>query len=816
MLPEFSFCGLLASNIGYNPKHMKSKKAITGIRIWAVWNMLCSALCLVRTARVGERSLNSLLFGYSASRLLIMAAIFLFFLISLYVMIRVDACEGFFCRTCVKPLALIGAWLAAAVFIVMGFMLSPSVTPYFRRVAPLLVCLCSFGLSTAILSQQIRNERKTKAFTGLLRRMIAYFCIAAVILVLVFITGIGIVPDSLDWQPVGMAVRTWEVGFAFLAAILLLFLLRRLPERFKDAAIFLLLWIGTAVFWVSIPTMKVLNHSFFMEIAAPDQLPYPVSDCAGYGVWAESVLAGLGFKTAIATRQLFILILAAFLALTKGDILQTINCMTVLTALIPPCLYLVGKRLHSREAGLFAALLAVWREYNTLYMASLFMTSNSKMWLTDLPAALFMIVLTICCIDSLNKPRSAIRVVLAGCFAGLACTLRSQFYLILIVPILFYLTQKAVETRVRIRSALIFLACSIMVVAPWLIRGKILTGSIVFDDPAIHSAELARRFSDTGESGEALQSDESMGDYSARNKQHMLNFLREKPGYVLRFIASHFMNNEISALCVLPFGTDAAGTIRNVTDSDYQDAAGRLFSVKDLPALADCLLMLSLGVAAARKRCGAAGILPFVMCTVYLFFTACGRYSGWRFALPADWITLTYFAIGCFEAVFRLFDREGSLTAGHPELQSEPHRPVITICVLAVFFICGLLPVVIGDLIPNRIPERTTEENLALLPSNEEVLNGRMLYPMFFYRGEGISGGHPWPPYAVRDYPRLGFILLNEENTYVVLPMKEIPGKIGNGEDVVVSGHYEDDLFIADAVLFEESGRMLTSESFTF
>jgi hypothetical protein len=52
------------------------------------------------------------------------------------------------------------------------------------------------------------------------------------------------------------------------------------------------------------------------------------------------------------------------------------------------------------------------------------------------------------------------------------------------------------------------------------------------------------------------------------------------------------------------------------------------------------------------------------------------------------------------------------------------------------------------------------------------VLHGRVLYPRFLLRNAGLTSSTPWPSYAPREYPRLGFLLINQNVKEVVLPIK--------------------------------------------
>ncbi len=818
-----------------NTRHSNSARTI--IRGWFLFTALAAAVSLYRLATIGDASLHSVFLGYSASRLVMMAAAFVWIILGAagFIDIRrrftslvrkiseIPAC---------KIILTVLFFAISLYWLIGGFLSDELYIPVFIRIQPLLLLemlisgsgalllcyLCSFGNAPDAETESVRK-------TALL-----FFIVLCCVYLFVRITGIGIVPDEMDWQPTGMAIQYWEILLSLWIAAVITFLLSLLNAHKKQGLVtgilFFAIWIGTAVFWISIPTMKVLDHSYFHEITAPNYLPYPASDAANFGLWAESILAGFGFKTTIAYRQFLITVLAFFEALTDRDVLKTIDCMTALLALIPACMYLLGRRLHSHGAGVFAAGMAALREYNTIQLGPYFMVSNAKMWLSDLPAMLCLLAAVCVTVDWFQKPKSVWRLVLAGCLTGLCVTVRSQFIALLPFPALFFLMRNGLPFRKKIVYALGFGLSAMMVIAPWFIRSKVITGDFILDEPGVHSMELARRWSDDVHNVVTRNVGESDAEYAERNKQHMIDFFLEKPLYVIRFIASHFGANEIVALTALPFGTDPALTIRDVTNTDFHDVESRMLDGKNVPVLLLFLAVIALGMAAAWKRAGLAGLLPFLMCSLYLGSTGAARYSGWRFALPADWFYYFYFALGAAEIGFQMAclfggTRERLLSVPHIDLGDQPARPAVVCGILVLFLILGSAPALSGKLIPQNVfsysndenlrdleglaaayPEEAAEiEQLASLPGRS-VLNGRLLYPRYFVENEGLASGHPWIAYRIRDFARLGFILLNEVNHDVILPLETEPAFIPHASDIYVIGTDDErGFFRADAVI---------------
>ena len=823
------------------------------IRGWFIFTALAAGICLYRLAVIGETSLHSVFLGYSASRLVMMAGALLWCLVGIYGFLDPGGkASRFTAALSQKPLwkyiLTVLALVLSLGWIVGGFMSDENFHPFFERIEPLLILGTVISGSSALLltylgmkSNAVGTEQISVRKTALL-----YFLIGCALYLFIRITGVGIVPDEMDWQPTGMAIQYWEIYLSAWIALAVSFLLRLVRaakhQRLTTCILFLVIWAAAAVLWVSIPTMEVLNHSYFMEITAPNYLPYPASDSANFGLWAESVLAGLGFKTVIAYRQFLIVVIAFFEALTNRDLLKTIDCLTVTLALIPACMYLLGRRLHSHGAGILAAGLAALREYNTILLAPHYMVSSSKMWLSDLPAMLCLLATVCAAVDWFQKPRSVWRMLLSGCLMGLCVTVRSQF--IALIPFIpfFFLLRNGLPFRKRLLPAAGFMLAALMVIAPWFIRSKILTGDFILDEPGVHSTELARRWSDDVNNVVSRNPGESDAEYAARNKQHMVDFFFEKPLYVIQFTASHFFANEIYGLTALPFGTDPSLTIHDVTNTDFHDVAGRLLSGKNVPVVLVFLVMIALGMGAAWKRAGWAGLLPLFMCSLYLGITSAARYSGWRFALPGDWFFYFYFAMGLGEIAWQTAaalggNRAGLLSVPKLDAEVQPVYPAAVAGILILFLVLGAAPALCGKIIPQQVFMQNTDENIhdlesltaghpfekqtldAILADPEvEVLNGRLIYPRYFERNEGLSSGHPWIAYRIREFARLGFVLLNEENHDVILPLQAEPSFIPNAAEIYVVGRDVDDYFRADAVIIPNTAsdaapRILTFEN---
>jgi len=81
---------------------------------------------------------------------------------------------------------------------------------------------------------------------------------------------------------------------------------------------------------------------------------------------------------------------------------------------------------------------------------------------------------------------------------------------------------------------------------------------------------------------------------------------------------------------------------------------------------------------------------------------------------------------------------------------------------------------------------------------------GRVLYPRSFSRNKGLASTNPWPAYAVRDYPRLGFLLLNQYSISAVFPGRINSLTFPHAADAIVLGCQRDDYVEVRLIAFPE------------
>jgi hypothetical protein len=248
------------------------------------------------------------------------------------------------------------------------------------------------------------------------------------------------------------------------------------------------------------------------------------------------------------------------------------------------------------------------------------------------------------------------------------------------------------------------------------------------------------------------------------------------------------------------------------------------------------LAVIAVGLGFAWKRWRWTGLLPVAFSAGYALGTAVGRFSGWRYDLPADWISYFYFGIGFAEILSQaalLFGQTRHTERSNERQQAAQSRHIFSELIMfaSLFVFIGGLPWLGEKIAAPRYPDQSRaslEEKIVSLsnaPALEEIDRflaqpdsflqiGRAAYPRFFGKSAGLSSTHPWPAYALRDYPRLGFLFLNQKSISVVFPTKRIAG-FPHAADAIVLGCQHGDYVEARLVALPALDTVYLSEPFT-
>ncbi|HET9913169.1 MAG TPA: glycosyltransferase family 39 protein, partial [Anaerolineales bacterium] len=573
------------------------------------------------------------------------------------------------------------------------------------------------------------------------------FCLLLLVFLLIAFTRLGLTPDTAYWSEPGVPIPGWGVGLALLGGACVLFLALSGRERLVDLLLPLAIYLLAIVLWLSVPA-DVVKNSFYMPIDPPTFQPFPYSDAGYYDQMAHSLLIGHPYRNQIPTRPLYIFLLTVLHLLFGENYRDVIVGQTFVLAIIPVVFYYLGKKLHSRAAGLVIALFFIFRELNTLLISSNTRVSNTKMLLVDLPTLLLLILACLFALRWLEQ-KDWKNAFLAGGTFGLLLLLRTQSVLVLPVIFLAALLVFGWRNKSFYRLVAVFLLGFVITIAPWLIHNYLKTGKLAFD-ATFQYATVASQYAYSG------NLDMSTFDPGKGLGRTLIEFALKDPAFVFGFIGNHFLHAQVDGLLALPLIKPSNGLFEPV-NLYWITWDGRLEWYNAI-LLLFYLVMIALGLGVAWRRWRWLGLLPLGFSVSYALATSVGRFSGWRYDLPADWVWYFYFGIGVAELLLQsalLFgvspraERRGTVGA----TQSKRVFPQL-LFFASLFALLGGLPWLAEGIASPRYPDQSPEfleqriTSFSNAPTQAEIESflvqddvflqvGRVIYPRFFAKGRG-------------------------------------------------------------------------------
>jgi len=614
-----------------------------------------------------------------------------------------------------------------------------------------------------------------------------------------------------------------------------------------DLWIALVIWLGTAVLWLSHP---VVPNSLALEPRAPNFEIYPFNDAQTYDEFSQSVLIGNGFgENEIPQRPLYVVFLTILHVLVGQNYGNVIALQSIIFALFPVLLYLFGKEFFGRPIGISIALLAMLRDY-TSNLVSPFTgnLSYSKLYLSEIPTAMLLILFLLIGMRWIKSGFPIFSGFLMGGILGVAMLIRTQVVVAFPVLLLLAFVAQHKKAALIIKGAMLALIAIILVISPWFWRNWKMTGELIFDNPESQMANLALRYSRLNGVDVNIMPlpGESNSEFTARLVELATQAINSNPSGIARGIANSFLNHGVSNILVFPL----RNTLRNFgelwipIDPFWQKWEGRP-TLSQGTLLLFYVLLFGLGLSAAWHRNGWLGFLPLGVNLAYNLWTSLALLSGQRFMLTMDWSIYLYYMIGIFSllSVFLFTLEKGRsmilkwheanmLSIGQPVEQKKWRQYVFA----------GVLFLGIGaslpfseTVFPKKYPPVEQDvmlNNLVSSPALKQanidaacfqkviddnqlrIFQGRAVYPRYYKMGEGETFTDSFG-YKTVDEGRLVFQMIGQANQRFVFPMSEPPDFFPNGSDVaLVLDQSREPRFVY--VKQGENERLYISESFDF
>ncbi|HNE04033.1 MAG TPA: glycosyltransferase family 39 protein [Anaerolineales bacterium] len=689
--------------------------------------------------------------------------------------------------------------------------------PYYERMSPLLWLLFFLAAEAALCFLFLKNGFHPQSLTNYssaFRASVIPLLVLFTIFLFVAITKIGVTPDTGYWGEPGVAIQGWHFVIALLLGCTVLILSSSNSSLFIRYLPFVLYAIA-AILWLSVP-LETLANSFYVSTTPPTNMPLPYSDAGFYDFSAQSLLIGTGYFGGIPPRPLYVVFLSILHLVFGQNYPAVINAQVLVLAFFPVALYFLAKKLHSPAAGVTVALFAIFREYTGLWIASNTRVANSKVFTTDFPTAFAIVIICLVILWWLER-RDLRSTLIAGGAFGIFLLFRSQS--MLTIPFLFLLVLLVFNFKWSewIKSGIIFAVTMLLAVIPWLTHNYTIAGKFSFDDPN----QVAVIYSQYAFTGNLDLSQFNPETDSVRER--IISFTLENPAYVANFITSHFLNTEIGGLLALPLIKPFNG-LQEPVNLYWIEWDGNLEWYNVILVLF-YLAMVALGVGSAWRRLKWMALVPLAFNLGYAVSNGIARFSSWRYNMPIDWVFYFYFAIGIVE-VFSILAQLFGAQVKEAQTETPIFKPIqlsdfrvqYLLPVFAFVFV-GSLPWLAKELVQPRYMS-TQDELVAklvtagydqneidiFLQQPKAILNeGRLLFPRMYWRGEGLASANPWPAYAVQDFPRIGFILINTNSQNLIYPTKEVLDFPQGADSIVLACAGDNDLLYVRVIAFDDA-----------
>lgn len=699
---------------------------------------------------------------------------------------------------------MLAAPLAIIFLRLLGQLESFTYTAYAERLAPLAFWFFLAGLEWLALQIHLQKPGLRAGVRRWSKVFWLFLAIAMVMIALMQMTGWGMnrIRDGSYGYPTTPHLE-WQIGLAIGLGGLALLIQARWQGKWLDRALFWGCYLATCLLWLNTP----LNPGFFATPPrAPNFEPYPFSDALIYAQYAQSALVGDGFLWPdIPTRAFYVGLLTWMHALVGQDYQKVIALQTLLLAFFPAALYLLGREMGSRPLGLMLALLATLRDLTTNHAAGFALNySYSKLFFSELPTALVLVLFCILALRWLKNPQPAWFALLIGGVLGLAALIRLQSAVLWAPLVLVAGVQMWRSRRAEwMRGSLLALVGVMLMLAPWLVRNYYAAGGLVLDNPISQSMVLARRWSgDNGNAGIPRLAGETTAQYTSRLSGMALDQLRQHPDRILNGAASHFFNNLVCSLLILP----SRDVVLSLNELVWPEHAFWQTGTPAPSLILGYLGLFCLGLVAAWRFQGWPGLLPFALSLAYHAWTALFLSSGDRFLLPIDWTWCLYYAWALLLIVqyllsgLTVFQQPVEL----PEAGSlpQPGRWALPGVVAAILLVGASLPLT-ERVFPQQYPPLSdaallSRSGIQLLPG-EQIFYGRAIYPRYYQAGDGEPGTAKLG-YGVSPDSRLVFWLVGPQPGLVIFQSEKSPESFAHTTSVWVAGIWDGNVLYARIV----------------
>ena len=779
---------------------------------------------------------NAIFGGFSLTRLVIIAGIILGLVLFLFLLIQKRFAARILTQWAARKhnpqVTNFFSWIAFIIFWLVSWLPAFSLGvngDNFTRLQPVLIWVSLIAIQILICLKYLRGEIRFNTVLHLLKeqkRAIAWtFGIAFAVMVLFLLLPViytGSTENKLYFPPSAPLSALQVFGSWIVISGIITICPRRLDaffnKAFWTATIFMLLWAAASLTWSQTPLACTDDRP---GPYAPNGVCYPSVNDAVYSIGSHYIGLGQGiYHHWMTDKPLYM----AFLALGQqlfGELIDDyLKFQILILAIVPGLLFILGWKLGNRLAGFFSAVLFILVEMNNIVFYRQVGGVNVRLENPEVLTALLLVLFTLAFYFWLASPSRHGWAIGAGSLLALATLTR--FNAALLVPLcavvfgaVYWKKKKAVVVNLAL-----FGLSFMLVFGPWLFLAQDELGRNMYWTKIqnVLQTRYGADFTTNGAQGSGKSGNEAPLIVSTpqppterpTQESHLTyqQEIIEPSGY--SEILLHFLNNEYTALSVLPVNItllDGTAQINQSIWSFIKRAPlwNLNLSVENIATLAISSLIVIAGIASAIKKVGAAGIAPLITQVGYHLGNALSKTSGSRYLEPVNWVFMLYFAIGLVvitKFAWQIFSARETETSPQSMPQSDQkhiflptNRFTVAGLLLCSLAIGAVLPII--NQLPNQLPLETSSElteaarrlvlksgvteeawHWFISEPNALVVQGKAYHPRFYKSGFFNQGNESFEIMALgKDHVLVSYLLNGTAQ-----------GRFTDGSDVIMVG----------------------------
>ncbi|NMB53716.1 MAG: hypothetical protein GYA15_03365 [Leptolinea sp.] len=709
---------------------------------------------------------------------------------------------------------------------------------YKERLLPVIFWLLLAGIQTYLMVIWSGRTRRTASLRStvqqepaLVRAWWITMSVFTLAVLAVSFFRVGLIPDIVYWNDINVPLLGIQIIAVLFGSVIFLFGLARLGfflnrnrtgfyNRLPDLLICLFIWGLAVIAW----TQVEMPHSYFAPGPyPPNEEMYPFSDAAGYDRLAQIAVIGGGVGTRqfeYVDKPFYVAFLAVIHLIAGNRMAPVVGLQVAVIALLPVVVYLMGRKIHGRLAGVLAAGFVIFREINNIQGTLWVLSSNSRVLMSESLVMVLLALFVLMILQWFRDERCLLQLLAAGGFLGLAALVRLNPLLLMPVTGVAILIFFGKQWKKGILYGAVFAALFTLTLVPWMMHSNDRHDKPFFFMGAMKGVVLTQRTYYALNTPAPVQTPVAGGTSvqptpQVEPPQQPVNKIWNKITGISNYVTAHFFHNMISSMALFPTSLSLDSLERTIkAPSSYWSAEwnGSL-SGGQIILIYFVLMILSTGLAAGWSRVRWAGLVPAGFFLAYNLATAAARTSGGRYILPADWVFLLYFALGLAQIVEWLATWL-SIEYVRPLFETDALPPLIAIkrwqiqAIAGLFLLAGALPVLFDRLVLPRyqpVDKSTLAAELqqqgrltglgisrdkleTFLSSTAAVATrGMGLYPRYYTQDHGEPD--QFSPMRGQPFPRLVMDIIGADTTTSgIIPLIHSPQHLPNGTDVLAIG----------------------------